>query len=375
MSSAILPAKRILIIRLSAIGDVIMASGVIPCLRDAFPDATLAWLTEEGNEDLLRHNRQLDRVLILPRRRWRILFQQKRWLALWREIRKFRQELRRQRFDWVLDLQGLLKSALWARLTGAERRIGFDSKEGAEWLMTEVIDRNTRSDLLGKEYRRMMQVLQTSPSRFAMDIALAPEVEHRAMLLLREEGVTGAYIVFCPFTTRPQKHWFDDRWAKLCRVLGKATGAMPLLLGGPGDRFRAEGIAATSGVPVANLCGKTRLDECAAVIHGADLLIGVDTGLTHLGIAMKCPTLALFGSTAPYLDTGSPSARVLYHKLTCSPCHRRPTCNGAFMCMDRHSVEDVLTAALELLDTGAHATPATTTAATSDHDDGSTDQP
>ena len=375
MSSAIMPAKRVLIIRLSAIGDVIMASGVIPCLRDAFPDATLTWLTEEGNEDLLRHNRQLDRVLILPRRRWRRLFQQKRWLTLWREMRRFRQELRRQRFDWVLDLQGLLKSALWARLTGAERRIGFDSKEGAEWLMTEVVDRNIRSDLIGKEYRRMMQVLQTSPSRFAMDIALAPEVEQRADALLREEGIADAYIVLCPFTTRPQKHWFDDRWSRLCRVLGKATGAMPVLLGGPGDRFRAEEIAATSGIPVANLCGKTRLDDCAAVIRGARLLIGVDTGLTHLGIAMRCPTLALFGSTAPYLDTGSPSARVLYHKLACSPCHRRPTCEGAFTCMDRHSVEDVLTAALELYKSALNATPPSVAAETPELDPGSADRP
>lgn len=375
MSSTITPAKRILIIRLSAIGDVIMASGVIPCLRDAFPDATLVWLTGEGNEDLLRHNRQLDRVLVLPRRRWRRLFQQRHWLTLWREMRKFRQELRRQRFDWVLDLQGLLKSALWARLTGAYRLIGFESKEGAEWLMTEVVDRNTRSDLLGKEYRRMMQVLQTSPSRFAMDIALVAEVEQQANILLREEGVADAYIVFCPFTTRPQKHWFDERWSKLCRVLGKATGAMPVLLGGPGDRFRAEGIAAASGVPVANLCGKTRLDECAAVIRGARLLIGVDTGLTHLGIAMQCPTLALFGSTAPYLDTGSPSARVLYHKLACSPCHRRPTCEGAFTCMDRHSVEDVLTAALDLLRGGANAAPFVAATEPSGLDTGFTGQP
>ncbi len=352
MSASVTPSKRILIIRLSAIGDVIMASGVIPCLRAAFPDASLVWLTEEGNEDLLRHNPRLDRVLVLPRRRWRTLFRQKHWLTLWREFRRFRQDLRRQRFDWVLDLQGLLKSALWAWLTGAERRIGFESKEGTRWLMTEIVDRNSRSDLLGKEYRRMMQVLQAAPSRFAMDVAVSLDAEERAKELLRQEGVGGGYLVCCPFTTRPQKHWFDERWAKLCRVLGDATGSMPVLLGGPADRFRAEGLAAASGAPVANLCGKTRLDECAAVIRGARLLIGVDTGLTHLGIAMQRPTLALFGSTVPYLETGSDRARVLYHKLACSPCHRRPTCDGAFTCMDRHTVDEVLAAALELLNGG-----------------------
>lgn len=359
MNASVIPSKRILIIRLSAIGDVIMASGVIPCLRAAFPDASLVWLTEEGNEDLLRHNRHLDRVLVLPRRRWKKLWQQKRWLTLWREFRGFRQELRRQRFDWVLDLQGLLKSAVWARMTGADRRVGFGSKEGADWLMTETVDRNVHSDLLGKEYRRMMQVLQAAPSRFAMDIDVPRDIEERAEALLREEGVTGGYIVCCPFTTRPQKHWIDERWSKLCRVLGRATGLMPVLLGGPADRHRAEHLAAASGTPVVNLCGKTRLDDCAAVIRGAHLLIGVDTGLTHLGIAMQRPTLALFGSTVPYLDTGSASTRVLYHKLTCSPCHRRPTCDGAFTCMDRHTVEEVLGTALELLgdDSGAVTAP------------------
>lgn len=350
MSSFVPQPKRILIIRLSAIGDVIMASGVIPCLRTAFPDATIAWLTEEGNEDLLRHNPHLDRVLVWPRRRWRKLYQQKRWPSLWQEFQRFRQDLKRQRFDWVLDLQGLLKSAVWAWFTRAERRIGFGSKEGSQWLMTEIVDRNIHSDLLGKEYRRMMQVLHAAPSRFAMDIAVSFETEEQAAALLREERVSGDYLVLCPFTTRPQKHWFDDRWSKLCRLLGNATGLTPVLLGGPADRSRADAIAATSGSPVVNLCGKTRLDHCAAVIRRARLLIGVDTGLTHLGIAMQRPTLALFGSTAPYLETGSDSARVLYDKLPCSPCHRRPTCDGAYTCMDRHTVEDVFAAARELLD-------------------------
>lgn len=349
MSLPITAPKRILVIRLSAIGDVIMASGVIPCLRAAFPDATIAWLTEEGNEDLLRHNPRLDRVLVWPRARWRDLARRKHWLTLWREFRRFRQDLRRQRFDWVLDLQGLLKSAVWARLTGAERRVGFASKEGAQWLMTETVDRNVHSDLLGKEYRRMMQVLQAAPSRFAMDVAVSIEVEERAAALLREEQAEGSYVVCCPFTTRPQKHWFDERWSKLCRLLSNATGLMPVLLGGPADRFRADEIAAVSGTPTVNLCGKTRLDECAAVIRGARLVIGVDTGLTHLGIAMKRPTLALFGSTVPYLDAGSPTARVLYERLSCSPCHRRPTCDGAYPCMARHTVENVLAAARELL--------------------------
>jgi heptosyltransferase I len=100
---------------------------------------------------------------------------------------------------------------------------------------------------------------------------------------------------------------------------------------------------------VVNLAGSTRLAECAAVIQDASLVIGVDTGWTHLGIAMNRPTLTLLGSTDPYFETGSPRARVLHHPLPCFPCYRHPTCEGDYTCMRLHSVDSVFAAALDLL--------------------------
>ena len=92
-----------------------------------------------------------------------------------------------------------------------------------------------------------------------------------------------------------------------------------------------------------------RPDQCAAIIENAELLIGVDTGLTHLGIAMRTPTLALLGPTCPYLDIGTAKAKVLYDRISGSPCHRRPICGGEFTCMRLHSVDKVLSATAELL--------------------------
>ena len=341
--------QRILIIRLSAIGDIIMASGVIPCLRAAFPAAHIAWLTEAGNEALLNANPRLDQVILWPRRRWRELRQQGDYRTWWREFRELKRDLQRPGFDWVLDLQGLLKSAVWARLAGSPRRIGLGSKEGSQWLMTEVVSRHLASPLISKEYRRLMEVIGAAPERFAMDIAPSPKAEAKAATLLAHAGVSGPFAIFCPFTTRPQKHWLDERWEELARRLRETTGLVPILVGGPGDRERAAALVAGSGGAALSLCGQTRLDECAALIRRAALVVGVDTGMTHLGIAMARPTLTLLGSTDPYFDTDTPDGRVLHHPLPCFPCYRRPTCEGRYDCMRLHTVDQVLKTALELL--------------------------
>ncbi|MFO1418917.1 MAG: glycosyltransferase family 9 protein [Methylotetracoccus sp.] len=341
--------QNILVVRLTAIGDIVMASGVIPCLHTAFPDARLCWLVEEGNEELLSSNPRLDRVFVWPRRRWKSLLQQRRYLTWWREFRALRSALRQVEFDWVIDLQGLLKSGVWAWLAGGRRRIGLGSREGSALLMTEVVERENKSPLIAKEYRKLMDVLGTAPERFAMDIVVPPKARMSAEALLANAGGDTAYAVLCPFTTRPQKHWFDERWIELAGTLHETLGLRPVIVGGPGERQRGAEMAAAAGHGTVSLAGLTHLDECAAVLQGASLVIGVDTGWTHAGIALRRPTLSLLGSTDPYFDTGSPSARALYHVLPCFPCYRHPTCNGDYTCMRLHTVADVLSAAAALL--------------------------
>jgi heptosyltransferase-1 len=93
---------------------------------------------------------------------------------------------------------------------------------------------------------------------------------------------------------------------------------------------------------VLSLAGATRLPEAAALIRHAALVIGVDTGLTHMGLAFARPTVALFGSTRPYLDTGRRNGRVIWLGLECSPCHRRPTCENQFHCLRMITTENVM---------------------------------
>lgn len=342
--------RRILVIRLSAIGDIIMSSALMPALRQAYPSAHLAWMTDAAHAELLSGHPGLDQLILWPRQHWRQLRQQRRWRQLFRELRGLAAELRRQRFDLVLDIQGLLKSAVWAWLSGGTTRIGLGSREGSQWLMTKTLDRRTTARRIGGEYLKLAHALGLAPDGFAMDIRPSLEARQQAQDMLARHGVSGPFAVLCPFTTRPQKHWFEERWAELARSLAEQRGFRVLLLGGPSDTAAARRIAAAAPGCV-DLAGQTSLMQCAALIAQSRLLVGVDTGLTHLGIAMRTPTLALFGSTRPYLDTGCAYGKVLYNPLPCSPCKRHPSCDGRFDCMRAHTVDIILAEAVTLLET------------------------
>lgn len=355
---------RILVIRLSALGDVVMASGLIPALRQLWPQAHIAWLVEPAAAPLLAHNPRLDEVIVWPRGEWQRLWRERRYGEVWRRFRALRSTLRERRFDVVLDAQGLLKSALWSWLSGAPRRLSLIGREGSHRLATERVlpppDEGARR--IGAEYRHLAAHLGAPASAFRLDLAVGEAARNGARAKLAAAGwpdgtarasapggkaSLARYAVLCPFTTRPQKHWFEDRWQALARRCLEA-GLVPVLLGGPADCEAAARIAA--GVPgLIDLAGRLALDESVAAIADAAVLVGVDTGLTHMAVALSVPSVALFGSTCPYRDTGSPSNVVLFENLHCAPCRRHPTCEGRFDCMRAFEADAVFEAAQRLV--------------------------
>jgi heptosyltransferase-1 len=339
--------RRILVVRLSALGDVVMASGLIPALRAIAPDAHLAWLVEAAGAPLLRHNPRLDEVIVLPLGEWRALWRERRFMTLARKVLGFRRALKAKRFDVAIDAQGLLKSALCARWSGAARRVSLIGRESSHRLMTERVQPAPNPlRPIAAEYRALAHHLgATAPYR--MDLAVGEAARTTAASHLAAAGVQGPYALLCPYTTRPQKHWFDERWAALAQRL-RADGLTPVLLGGPGDAAKATAITGVEPGMV-DLVGRFTLDETVAAIAGGALLIGVDTGLTHMGTALGVPTVALFGSTCPYLDARAASTTVIYEQLPCSPCRRHPTCEGRFDCMRAIDVDRVLNVTRQVL--------------------------
>ncbi len=338
-------AQTILIIRTSAMGDIVMASPLIRGLKQRFPKARLLWLVEPAFAKLLQEHPLLDGVILFDKSRWRMLLKQGKLLVLLGEIRELHNHLRQEAVDMVLDVQGLLRTRLLARLSGADERIGLISKEPGQFLMTCMVPKGGDGRRMGSEYCHLLEVLGGQAGGCQPEVYIANADQVGAQEHLTNAGVVVPYAVFAPFTTRPQKHWFDDRWAELACVLGSRLGLRSVLLGGPADTDRAERIvAATEGYAV-NMAGGLALMQSAAVLSRAALVIGVDTGLVHMGTAFRRPTLALFGATRPYLETASPLTRVLYHRLPCSPCRRSPSCEGNFDCMQALTVAEVMQAA------------------------------
>ncbi len=282
--------------------------------------------------DLIIDDPCLDEVITWPKSEWKALWRDGRRWTLLRRVIEFRRRLRAFRFDTVLDLQGLFKSGLLAWMTGAPRRIGLDSREGSALFMSEVVERGGDAARISSEYLHLARHLGLDCGDFLPRLSVTPPAALAADRLMAEHRLRArSYAVCAPFTTRPQKHWFEDAWQSLCRILVE-RGLTPVLLGGPADAEAAACIA-SADARIVNLAGRTRLHEAAAVVRSAGLVVGVDTGLTHMGIAFDVPTVALFGSTCPYTITGRDNARVIWLGMQCSPCRRNPTCGGAFTCL------------------------------------------
>lgn len=353
--------KTILVIRPSAMGDIVMASPLTGALRRTFPGARIAWLVEPHLADLLRSQPGLDEVIQWPKARWRDLLRRRRFLNLCREIGQFRKGLLRKRIDLAIDAQGLLRSRILARLSGAGERVGFDSKEPGRSLMTKIVSKGTESTRISSEYLHLARVLGLETGPFLPELAVSMEDDTSANQERMKRGIRGPYAAICPFTTRPQKHWPESHWADLSHRIGDGTGLDVIMLGGPGDDAAARRMERLSGGRIVNVAGTTSIGVAMALIKGAALVVGVDTGLTHMGVAFCRPTVAVFGATCPYTEAPGAKLTVLYDPRHCSPCRRRPTCGGEYPCMREIGVERVAEAARRLIEDKTTRTCASST--------------
>lgn len=341
----------ILIVRVSAIGDVLMASPVAQALREAYPDAHIAWVVEPLSAPLVRANPYVDEVIVVETsRRWVDYLHKKQLLPLWREVRSFARDLRARRFDLVLDIHGLLKTGLICSFTRAPRRIGpAKTRECNHWFMTEVTPRHPNPTRLADLPLSLLAPLgiPLTPRRPVLRIPEADRDAARAFLAA--DGITvERYIACCISSSWPQKDWLWERWAELAELLWERDGLRCVLIGGPERRAEAERIVARSASPLVSAVARTSLLESAALIHDALGVIGVDTGLTYAGMAADVPTVALYGPTCHAWLRNEPRTTVVTHATPCTPCFRHPSCRH-FDCMQAITAEEAATALRKLL--------------------------
>ncbi len=290
---------RLLIVKTSSMGDVVHALPAVSDILRAQPGAQIDWLVEPPFAAIPQLHPGVRRVLPLPWRRWR----RQLWkVEAWRGIGALRAELRAERYDRVLDLQGLLKSALWARQARAPVA-GFDRH-------------SIREPLAAALYAQRLPVPRTLQAvdrcrRLAAAALALPEPLARAEfgLVAPQAGWLPAagqagYAVLIPNASRPEKLWPQDDWVAVGRRLREAGLALAVLWGSAAEEAQARAIAAGCGAEVPPFL---KVAEAAALLAGARQVVGLDTGFSHLAAAFGRPVVGIYCDHDPGLAglTGS----------------------------------------------------------------------
>jgi heptosyltransferase-1 len=336
---------QILIIKLSAIGDVVQALPALEAIKRTYPQSTLDWVVEAAASDILAEHPLIDRLLVSRRKEWlRMLWRPSTFLGGFRGITGFIRELRCRQYDIAIDLQGLLKSGIIIGCARAKRKIGFaGTRELSHHFLNEHIP---AYDIEKHALERYLDAARYLGAVDPPPVSTLPIGKELADMRERIRGFSTngrKIVVINPVARWKTKLWQEDKFAQLADRLMRERNAVVVLTGSPGDREVTGRIRAMMRQEAHDWAGKTTLKGLAALASLADLFITTDTGPMHLAAAAGCRVVALFGPTAPWRTGPYGTGHVVVRAGTsCSPCFRRE-CDINVRCMQEISVDDVMT--------------------------------
>ena len=284
---------RILIIKLSAIGDVIHALPVSYAIKETFPDAHVTWAVEPPARELLVDNPYIDEIL---------LFEKKKFKSFGGFLKNFgplRQKLRAGRFDIALDLQGLGKSAALAYFSRAPRRLGMCNMRELSDRISEPVRGPNAGGHIVERYLDVARAIGCRVEEVRFPLVVSERDKTLAHDALCHAGVPdgAAYAVLAVGANWPNKRWPTRSYAALSDWLYEKS-VIPVFVGGGSlDENLVADIVAQASIPPVSLVGKTSLKQLAAVVGGARVAVGGDTGPVHLAAGLKVPTVMLMGPT------------------------------------------------------------------------------
>ena len=330
---------RVLVVRLGSLGDLIHALPAVAALRASWPRAEIDWVVERPHAELLALVPLLSRVIVMGERNVG------GWMSTVRTLRA-------RHYDMAIDLQGLVKSAVIARLSRARRVVGFDRaalrEPAARFFYTEtvqvgegrhVIDKNLAlAASLVASVERPGTALRPSELSFPLRITDSPALDS-----LRAQGV-GDFAVINPGAAWPNKRWPPEKFAGVARAIHANHGWTSVVLWGPGEESVARAIVdQASGTAV--LAPETTLADLVAIARAARLFVSGDTGPLHIAGATATPIVALFGPTTPTRNGPWDDRDVSISRYESCVCHYKRMCQrpGAW-CLDAITVDEVVSA-------------------------------
>ena len=318
---------RVLIVRLGSLGDVVHAIPAAAALRRAFPQSEIDWLVDARHRDIVDLVSVIDRVVPLDAPT------ANGWLQAIRELRG-------RAYDIALDFQGLMKSAVLARASGAKRVAGFSLwhlREKSARPFYTTAEQAEGGHAIRKNLRLLRAVGIDNEDRIEFPLR---RCESSALAALRAMIGEARFALINPGAAWPNKRWPPERFGALASFIRDICGLAPVVLWGPGEAPLADAVV-TSSQRAAVLAPPTLLHDLVALSREADLLVAGDTGPLHIATAVGTPTVSLFGPTYPERNgPWSPDDLVVSRADRCG-CHRARRCHRTDWCLDDISVPEV----------------------------------
>lgn len=290
--------RNILIIKPSSLGDIVLALPALSALRNSFPDAKISWLIRAEFAPLLKNHPHLTQTILFDRN-----LLAKVWYNpnAFKELRFLVQRLRSEKFDAVIDLQGLFRTAFLGKLSGCPARFGMkNAREFAGLFYTHKILQNSDSIHLVDYYMKIARAAgaKNAPVQFVLPVnaGVADSVER----LLGEHNVDRShYAVFIPGSTHPDKCWPVEKFAALADKISPLFHLSIVMTGAKSERSVTEKLRALANVTVIDFTGLTNLNELVALLKSARLVVSNDTGPGHIAAALGRPLVMIFSWSNP----------------------------------------------------------------------------
>jgi len=339
------PLRKILVIKPSSLGDVVHSLPFLNALRDSFPKAEIHWIIAKGLEGLLEGHPMINKLWIINKDEWKRI---KGAGTTIKELRSLFKSLKAEKYDIVIDLQGLLRSGILAKATGAPVRIGFkEAREGSRIFYTHTVK-------AGKDVHAVDRYLEiakflgcdVADIKFPFPLSFnSPEDIYRLLQtdnppsLPFDKGVKGGfckrYAVIVPGARWETKRWFPERFGQLSSMIQVKS----IIVGGESDADIASIVVRNSDGNAISVAGKTTLKELIEIIRNARFVVSNDSGPMHIAAALGVPVFAIFGPTNPVRTGPYGRSHVIIRKgLGCSPCYRK-NCRTV-QCMEMISVRE-----------------------------------
>jgi len=298
MGSSTKEIREILIIKPSSLGDVVLALPALGALRRSFPEAKISWLIRSEFAPLLKEHPYLDDIIIFDRKYLgKAWYNPNAFSALVRLI----QMLRNSKYDVVIDLQGLFRTASLGWLSGCKRRFGFSkAREFAEIFYTCKIERDENSTHVVDYYLKVVEAVGAGDTAVEFVLPTDAESVDSVKKKLTERKIEGNnYAVFVPGSFHRSKCWPAERFGELAERITSQFGLPVVAVGTSSESDIVEEIQSRADVSIVNLAGGTGLNELVELLRGARLVVSNDTGPGHIAAALGVPLVMMFSWSNP----------------------------------------------------------------------------